>query len=493
MNKRQIDINLASFLAKSISQNCCSLKEFSFKGGRFHDHAFFEMFKIILEDFKMSQILEKLQLSNNVISQVDFGKFLSLLNSNRCNLKSLNLSDNRTGSFPESDLESIIGRGFLQNIDLSGHMIYARDFQPLLRSLVGNKGISSVKISGSLVFPESIELWSRAISSGTKFKELDLGNSIIDDFLPFENQRWNVEIWRRFCDVISCSDSIETLILDRNNQLSEQSVNYLFEKLLSSNSIKKISLKEIHLSAANMNCIFKLIAFSRSLKEISMNGNKIELQKLHGMQSSHGFQISSISLRYNDINDVALGKLCSVFFNQDICPNLEHFDVSWNNFGVAGLGYLCTYLQNHTRIKTLEISGNSALVDEGMVHICKLLSLNQSISKLCMPFHNFSTTAIHALGNVLRFNYSLQTLLIDHGQISSRFDISVLEHHLKFNNSIIICSPRDHSIEPYLFRNKTNRQHWTRSSLLYWIHNKKNPSQIFDRNCISLVFKMLEN
>eukprot|EP00742_Colponemidia_sp_Colp-10_P009939 GILJ01010878.1.p1 GENE.GILJ01010878.1~~GILJ01010878.1.p1 ORF type:complete len:1327 (-),score=226.61 GILJ01010878.1:92-4033(-) len=125
---------------------------------------------------------------------------------------------------------------------------------------------------------------------------------------------------------------------------------------------------------------------------------------------SSQFNITSLDLHGNQVNDESIQILCSKL---PLLPNLNDLNISNNAFGLEGAEAVAVYLSQDLNLKRLDISYNYNIGDEGAVSIFSSLVNNHHLEMLSMKGVGVNDSAMSSLAVLIESNQTLLKLYLN--------------------------------------------------------------------------------
>ena len=221
---------------------------------------------------------------------------------------------------------------------------------------------------------------------------------------------------------------------------------------LAVNRIKVLSLLQCGIVYDdNFRDIVSYFSKSRHLSSVNLARNKLGVKAftLLGHQLSNIPTLSVLILDSNVQTD-QLGM--SDFFESlvETNNNLEHLSLRSCQIHPTALAYLGRVLSENTKLRVLDLAGNSGLSEEGARMLSRGLEKNSVLEVLDISYCNLSEDAVVRIVLALKSNSRLKELYLDHNQVmlGALHEIAeTLSHNQSLTLlSLLGCSMGEHSM-----------------------------------------------
>ena len=295
--------------------------------------------KTIFECFSLNQTLERVDLSNNNLSEEDINCIISSLDKNS-SIKMIKLNDNQV-EFPILNILEKQNKNLYDLIEENKFFKNSNYINPLLHYFTYNLMINHLNL--------------RRIGISFEDKK-NIGLKFISKFLFFEKKLEKL-------DLSSCA-------------LNDFNSNDLFISLHSNNSVKSLDLSDNLFSSSISKQIRKLFVNKTTLTELNISGNKFDLNSTE--------ELCSIISENKFLKIVNFSHFREELFCHEISKRLKNNNtletVILKNLNIRdSIDALSESLINNSTLKTLVLSSNNISFS---FLLEKLLNTNKTLKKI---------------------------------------------------------------------------------------------------------------
>ncbi len=250
--------------------------------------------------------------------------------------------------------------------------------------------------------------FGKLLAKATKMKQLDISYAgLVNDGLEF------------LAEGLACNSSLTGGVLNlSNNEIGDEGLQALASSLLASNTkLQKLFLANNNIGDAGLEALADSLAHNRALRFLSVEGNTAITERgvkaISRVLQSRRSRLKDLYLDRININDEGGGILAKTL---SINKSLVKLSLRSYENGVSisddGLRALSTGLSRNTTLRSLHLSGNTAITAVGFRALKQYFSSPScALENLYLNRINIGDEGAHALADALGRNKSLKRLL----------------------------------------------------------------------------------
>lgn len=278
-NCTNINESVLEFLFEVI-QKYTSLHELNFDNTQLSNKLFIK----IQPKIKQMKSLTSINFTNNNLSSDSAFTLSELILANTSITKFIFAKNCISGDGLKQLLTShLLSNRVIDVLDLSYNKLSHNDFLAISEYVKSNPNLNTINLSGNSIEMNSCVELGVALSKSTKIKTLNLSN---------------INLIPEACPVLFQNFYVEELLLN-DNPLGEVGCLMLSKALMTSKTVKKLSLKNIEVSDIGLVHLLGYICLNKSLKEIHLEMNRI---------SDNGLNKAIV---------LSSGTECKIYFSQE--------------------------------------------------------------------------------------------------------------------------------------------------------------------------------
>ena len=233
------------------------------------------------------------------------------------------------------------------------------------------------------------------------------------------------------------SRSLKSLLtLDLRKDNLSNSVVHITEILRHSNCFKTLNISYCSVDDQGVKSLASALEMNSSLEELNLRENVAVTDIGHmtlGESLKRNRALKRLDVSHCGIGDQGVKSLASAL---EMNGSLEELNLSWNGAGTGiGLMALGESLKRNRGLKTLNIS-RCGIDDQGMKSLASVLEMNGSLEELNLSGNRAVTDiGLMALGESLKRNRGLKTLNLSHCRIDDQ-GMKSLASALEMNGSL---------------------------------------------------------
>ena len=445
----------------NVIRNNSNLEKLYLSNNNFRSSVF-----VILQALKEKSMLTKLHLDNNLMTGEIAGDLAAVLRNNssleelcigsnrlglsavmilqalqeHSRLKVLNLSDNNLTAHVAEKLATIIKN----NSGLEELYIYDNDFQTsvaiILKALKEISTLTRLYLNNSLMTEEVAEDLAKIIKNNTNLEQLridynNLGLSAVPilqalkdncnlKMLNLANNNMTEQVAEDLANVITNNQSLEKLYLSNNN--FKTSVAVILKALKEKSVLTKLSLNKNLLTGEVAEDLAAVIKNNSSLEELCIENNRLGLSAVMVLQAlQEHSRLKALNLSGNNLTAHVAEELASVLENN---PNLEDLRIRNNMLGSSTVKVLQA-LSKISKLKTLNLISNN-LTGQVSQDLAKVIKINSGLENFYLSDTSLKSSAV-VIVKALKQNSQLNKLYLCNFLTESVIDelVSIIKYN----------------------------------------------------------------
>ena len=391
----------AAFLSECLKEND-TLQSF-----KLHDKSIINYqssFILIAEAIQISTTMQKLDLSNNSISDDGAAVISNSLKMNT-SLQELKLKHNKiTDKGTHLIFEAIKMTSTLQKFDMHANKISDYGAAAISDSLKVNRSLQELDIGDNNITDEGVKLIFEAIKVNTTIQKLLLYSSKISDngAVPIS-------------DSLKVNASLQELNIGYNG-ITDKGAKLVFEAIQVNTTIQKLVFYHNQLSDDGAAAISDSLKVNRSLRELDLGSNSITDKGVKLIFRAIQWNTTLYKLMLND-NEISYDGAAAIGDSLKFNRSLQEIDIGGNSIIDKDAILIFIGIHVNTIIKKLVLS-DSKISDDGAAAISNSLTMNRSLQELCLGYSNITNKGARLIFEAIHVNTKIQKLVLNDNRIS---------------------------------------------------------------------------
>ena len=409
----------AAFLSKCLKEDD-PLQSFKLHDKGILNHQ--SSFMLIAEAIQTSTAMQRLDLSNNSISDDGVATIINSLKMNT-SLQELNLKHNKiTDRGIHLISEAIKMTRTLQKIYLCANEISDDGVAAISDSLKLNRSLVELDIGDNNITDKGAKLIFEAIQVNTTVQKLMLDhNKISNDGAA------------AISDCLKINNSLQELNLAYNN-ITEKGAKLIFEAIrIKTTMIQKLVLEGNKISDDGVAAISDSLKINRSLQELYLGHSNITNQGTRLIFEAIGVNTVIQILVLND-NKISDDEAAAISDSLKMNRSLKELDIGYNRITGKGAKLIFEAIQVNITLKKLILEGNR-ISDSGATAISDSLKVNGSLQELNIGFTSITDKGTKRIFEAIQGSTTIKKLELHHNQITDD-GAAAISDSLKINKSL---------------------------------------------------------